>query len=115
MSNLSFSIRAVIFLIIFFSIQICGYGQVQKMKSFWDFMPSNGKNRAEVLLVGSFHFGYPGQDAHKTSEEDKIDILSEEKQKEVQELSDYIARFKPTKIMVETGANTGYLMRRYER
>lgn len=67
----------------------------------------------KVLLVGTFHFGYPGLDAHKTDDAYKVDIKSPQKQKEVQELVAYIAKFKPTKIMVEAGANTGYLMNRY--
>ncbi len=69
----------------------------------------------EVLLVGTFHFGYPNLDAHKTAKEDQVDILSPGKQKEVLELVDYLARFRPTKIVVEGGHNSGYLLRRYER
>ena len=73
-----------------------------------------GDNKVpQVLLVGTFHFGYPGLDTHKTAEEHKVDINSPQRQKEVEALVDYIARFKPTKIMVETGANTGFLMERY--
>lgn len=72
-----------------------------------------GEKQAEVLLVGTFHFAYYGLDAHKTSEEDKIDILSAEKQKEVDELVDYIIKFKPTKLIVEGGHNSGYIMHRY--
>ena len=67
----------------------------------------------EVLLVGTFHFGYPGLDAHKTADSIKVDVKSPQRQKEVQELVDYIARFRPTKILVETGRNTGYLLHRY--
>lgn len=73
------------------------------------------QQRPEVLLVGTFHFGYPNLDAHKIAKEDQVDILSESKQKEVLELVEYIARFRPTKIVVEGGLNSGYLLRRYER
>lgn len=69
----------------------------------------------QVLLVGTFHFAYPNLDAHKTAPEDQVDIQSQQKQAEVRELLDYLARFRPTKIVVESGSNTGYLMRRYER
>lgn len=72
-----------------------------------------GEKMPEVLLVGSFHFAYYGADAHVTAEEDKVDILSPSVQKEVKDLVDYIARFKPTKIMVEGGRNSGYIMSRY--
>jgi len=69
----------------------------------------------QVLLMGTFHFAYPGQDEHKTSEDKKLDILSEQRQAELQELLDYVARFKPTHIVVESGKNTGYLMNRMRR
>jgi hypothetical protein len=80
-----------------------------------DFLLKEGEQKIPVLLVGTFHFRYPGLDSHKTSEEDKIDVLSPKRQREIRELVDYIARFKPTKIVVEAGRNTGYLMQRYER
>lgn len=67
----------------------------------------------QVLIVGTFHFGYPNLDAHKTDDANKIDINSPQRQKEVDELVDYIARFKPSKILVEAGKNTGYLVHQY--
>ena len=60
-----------------------------------------GEPRPKVLLVGSMHFAYYGYDVHKTSEENKIDFLSPQRQKEIDELADYIARFKPNKIVIE--------------
>lgn len=74
-----------------------------------------GEQPIPVLLVGTFHFRYPGLDSHKTAEENKVDVLSPRRQAEMRELVDYIARFKPTHIVVEGGRNTGYLLRRYER
>ena len=68
-----------------------------------------------VLLVGSFHFDYPGLDDHKTADADKIDVLTEPRASEVAELNDYIARFKPTKIIVERhpGSSVNEEYRRY--
>ncbi len=63
-----------------------------------DFYPSE---RAKVLVVGTFHFEYPGLDAHKTSDDDKIDVLEEPKRSELEELVAYISKFKPTKIAIE--------------
>lgn len=74
-----------------------------------------GEKVPEVLLVGTFHFGYPGLDSHKTQEKYKLDILSNQRQEELRELLDYIKKFKPTKIMIEAGRNTGYLMNRKRR
>lgn len=73
------------------------------------------KKLPKVLLVGSWHFNYPGLDAHKVKEEDKINIYSSKRQKELQELLDYISKFKPTKIAVEAPLNTGWLLKNYHR
>jgi hypothetical protein len=59
------------------------------------------KNKAKVLVVGTFHFNYPGLDAHKTVDSDKIDVLVEPKKSEVIELVEYIKKFNPTKIAIE--------------
>ena len=59
------------------------------------------KERAKVLVVGSFHFDYPGLDAMKAAEEDKIDVLKEPKKSEVTELVEYLKRFNPNKIAIE--------------
>ncbi len=74
-----------------------------------------GRQVPQVLLMGTWHFAYPGLDEHKTKEEDKINIFTPRRQAELQELLNYIAQFQPTKIVVESGANTGYLMNRYRR
>lgn len=74
-----------------------------------------GEKVPQVLLVGSFHFNYPGLDAHKASEDKKINIYSEKRQVELQELLDYVSKFNPTKIVVESGENTSYLRRNYIR
>lgn len=74
-----------------------------------------GRKLPSVFLVGSFHFAYYNLDAHKTDKDKQVDIKSKEKQKELAALLDYIARFKPTKIAVEGGRNSGYLMNRYRQ
>ncbi|WNJ17748.1 DUF5694 domain-containing protein [Pontibacter sp. G13] len=79
---------------------------LKSAKDFFDFP------KPQVLVMGTFHFNYPGLDAKKTSEEDKVDVLSEQRQLEVRELVEYIKQFKPTKICVET-RNPGPLMKRF--
>jgi hypothetical protein len=71
------------------------------------------KQLPQVLLVGAWHFNYPGLDAHVTDESNRINIYSERRQAELAELNAYLARFKPTKIVVEAGRNTGYLKYNY--
>jgi hypothetical protein len=63
------------------------------------------KKKAKVLVVGTFHFNYPGLDSHKTTPEDQIDVLKEPKKSEVSELVSYIKKFKPTKIAIEANPN----------
>ncbi|MDP4827371.1 MAG: DUF5694 domain-containing protein [Flavobacteriales bacterium] len=71
------------------------------------------KTLPKVLLVGAWHFNYPGLDAHVTDESNRINIYSEKRQAEIAELNAYLALFKPTKIIVEAGRNTGYLRFNY--
>lgn len=53
---------------------------------------------AQVMVLGTYHFANPGRDVMNTQ---AGDILSEEKQREVKAVTDALARFGPTKIMVE--------------
>ena len=69
--------------------------------------------RPQVLLVGSFHFAYYGLDAHVTDKEKRVNVMGPERQQEMEELVDHIARFKPTAIAVEADPNTSKLMKRY--
>lgn len=55
--------------------------------------------RPEVLIVGTFHFANPGLDAHQSKY--TFNVFSERGQKELNELLDRLAEFKPTKILVE--------------
>lgn len=57
--------------------------------------------KTKVLVVGSFHFDYPNQDAHKTEKNDQVDVLEPKTAAEVTELVNYIKKFKPTKIAIE--------------
>ena len=68
------------------------------LKKASDYFP---KEKTQVLVVGTFHFNYPGLDYNKTSEQDKIDVLEEPKKTEVTELVEYIKKFRPNKIAIE--------------
>ena len=74
------------------------------------------EDRAKVLVVGTFHFDYPGLDAMEASEEDKIDVLREPKRSEVTGLVEYLKKFKPNKIGIEAhpGWNAGGKFREYK-
>jgi len=57
------------------------------------------KPKAKIMLLGTFHFKDAGLDSYKPEHE--IDILSPQRQREVQEVVDLLAKYKPTKIAVE--------------
>ena len=100
--------KKIIFPIFTFLFFACNNNVVEDktdnlLKSAAEFHP---KERAQVLVVGTFHFNYPGLDELKTEESDKIDVLLEPKKSEVTELVEYIKKFKPTKIAIE--AHPGY-------
>ncbi|WP_299444156.1 DUF5694 domain-containing protein [uncultured Aquimarina sp.] len=71
------------------------------------------KQKTKVLVVGTFHFSYPGLDYTKTNEDDKIDVLKEPKKSEVAALVAYIKKFKPTKVAIEAKEDWG-MDKKYE-
>lgn len=59
--------------------------------------PASG-DTTQVLVLGTYHFANPGLDVAKT---EVADVLSIERQAEIQAVVDALARFRPTKIVVE--------------
>ena len=55
--------------------------------------------RAEILIVGTYHMANPGRDVFNMSADD---VLSPKRQAELGELLEVLQRFKPTKIAVES-------------
>ena len=66
----------------------------------------------QVLLVGTFHFDYPNMDVVKTTADKQVDVLSAQKQVEMEQLVSYIAQFKPTKIVVEARPGAAWLAKK---
>lgn len=63
-----------------------------------DFLRS-AEPKASVLMLGVFHFSSPGLDGYKP--EYHFDAMSPERQREIEDVVDRLARFQPTKIAVE--------------
>ncbi len=57
------------------------------------------QTRTKLLLLGSFHFKDAGLDGYKPKFD--IDILSPERQREVEEVVSRLSKFRPTKIGLE--------------
>lgn len=86
-------------IILFLLIYSLSYSQ--KIKDPDYFLIPNKENLPKIFLVGTFHFEYYNKDANKVEKDKQVDILSEQKQKELKELLEYIFKFKPTKICIE--------------
>lgn len=99
-------------------LSISSYGQskitVAEAQEQMDSVLLGQRQLPSMLIVGSFHFAYYNFDAHKTDETEQVNVLSPERQKEMEALVEYIKLYKPTKIAVESGPITGYLLRRYD-
>ena len=61
------------------------------------------KPTASILLLGTFHFKDAGLDGYKPKFD--IDIQSPERQKQIEELVDRLAAWKPTRVAVEAKAD----------
>ncbi|HUP45579.1 MAG TPA: DUF5694 domain-containing protein [Thermoanaerobaculia bacterium] len=55
--------------------------------------------RARILMLGVFHFSNPGLDAYKPKH--TFDTTSPQRQREIAEITELMAAFRPTKIAVE--------------
>ena len=100
----SMSIFRKVFIILIGIIFTGFNGTAQKLKDPDFFLAPDKNNLPKIFLVGTFHFEYYNNDAYKIEKNKQVDILSEQKQKEVKELLDYIAVFKPNKICIEAPA-----------
>ena len=63
--------------------------------------------QAEVLTLGVFHFEFPNLDVQQVSEEDQIDVLSPQYQKEIELISKKLAQFKPDAVVIDIASAPG--------
>ena len=67
--------------------------------------------RAQVMVLGTYHFANPNQDAVKSNFPDH---LGEKKQQEIAAVLDALAKFKPTKILLEAPPEDARLLAQYQ-
>lgn len=58
-----------------------------------------GQNKSQATILGVFHFNNPGMDDYK--EKFSVDILSPQRQSELNDLINSLSKYNPTKILVE--------------
>lgn len=67
----------------------------------FSFIASGLAQKTEVLTLGTFHFNFPNLDIKKIDKSDQIDVLEPKYQKEIKDIVNRIARFRPTMIAIE--------------
>lgn len=71
------------------------------------------KNKAEVMLMGVFHFANPKKDVIKS---DQINVMTPENQQYLETLTDRLSHFKPTVVLLEFNpANEKKIQERYNQ
>lgn len=88
------------------------YSQSDTLQTRADFLP---KEKTKVLVMGTFHFNFPGLDEHKTTDRNKIDVLKEPKKSEVTELIAYLKKFNPNKIVIEAKTDWNDRYQKYRK
>jgi len=72
------------------------------MPALAQFKKAGGREgRAQVMLLGTFHFAYPNADIITTAKADQLDVTSPQSQRDIARITSQLATFKPTKIAVE--------------
>lgn len=94
-----FTLLALVFLPTLAQAQISPEIENRVQTILDDTLWSGDRIRVPVLLLGTFHFKDAGLDDFKPQHE--IDVKSPERQKEIEDLVNRLAEFKPTKIAVE--------------
>ena len=72
---------------------------------------AQGKKKAQVMILGMYHMDNPNQDYVKTNVDDH---LSQKRQEQIAEVAALLAKFKPTKIVLEAVEGVTSIHRNYE-
>ena len=67
-------------------------------------------NMSQIMILGTYHMDNPGLDSYNLKADD---VLSDRRQKEIDQVLDKLERFQATKIAVEGQYNEDYWTKRY--
>lgn len=67
-------------------------------------------NKAEILVLGTYHMGNPGHDVFNTKADD---LLAAKRQQEITELVEVLKKFHPTKIAIESDVTSDRAPKQY--
>ena len=93
--------RIIYFLVSFF-LPLSTQAQTTLLRQKIDALFDQTSPKPQVLLVGTFHFAGEQVDANTTPTHLRVNMLSPTRQRQVADLVRELARFKPTKIVIES-------------
>lgn len=93
-SNLFCHTVSVVAALVIFSASAFGQSSIELPEFLLESAP-----KAQIMVFGTFHFKDAGHDSYKS--EYDIDILSQQRQNELQEVIQLLSKFRPTKIALE--------------
>jgi hypothetical protein len=67
-----------------------------------EFLLEKNSERTKVLLLGVWHFDYPNLDEHKIDPSRMVDVLTPDRQNEMNVVIDLLRQYQPTKICIES-------------
>jgi hypothetical protein len=70
------------------------------------------QDRSPIMILGTYHMDNPGLDAVNVEADD---VLSVRRQKEIADLVEKLARFRPTRVMLEAPYSSPVQQQRYEK
>ncbi len=92
-------------------VWMCGVIVVLASLSNADARNRQEKKRAQVMVLGVYHMDNPNQDYVKTNVDDH---LSQKRQEQIAEVAALLAKFKPTRIVLEAVDGVSPVPRNYE-
>jgi hypothetical protein len=93
----------VISLFVYFFLNVLAFSQVWHDKKIAG-VQNEIQTKTPIALLGAYHFANPGQDQFNVKSDN---VLTEKRQKELDNLVKELARFKPTHVALEYDRNTG--------
>ena len=86
-----------IYAVLLFPVWVCAQDPQRRLGEIFETVEA----KPEVLLLGTFHFAGEQVDANTTPGSLRVDMLSPQRQQQIEELVKKLALFRPTKIAIE--------------
>ena len=101
--------KILILLLVISTLYSCQNDKTANSDNTADANTHSNEGQIQVLTLGTFHFSFPNLDVEITEYDDQIDVYDAKYQKEIELIVDKLAKFKPTKIVIEREPEYQYI------